>query len=78
MIVMAGIVQAMVRVTDLETRVILMPFDYLGFFLLKVLILVIIIRFSPDFTINSEVKGNVVHMTGINSAGHEAFIYLIA
>lgn len=71
LVVMCCLQTALYWSTELWVRLPIMTLDYLGFFTIKVLLFMIIRKFSGELTITSEIIGNFIHMAAVNASGHE-------
>jgi hypothetical protein len=77
MFIMCFVVTLMFRMTGVVARLTFMCCNYMGFFLMRVILFLILRRFTPTFTIKSVIKGDFVEMIAVNQNEHEVFRYKI-
>lgn len=71
LVVMCSVQTALYWTKSLWARLPIAVLDYLGFFSIKILLFMIIRKFSGELTITSEIIGNFIHMAAVNASGHE-------
>ena len=77
LLIMSVVFVMFMRVTGLTAKIVVMPISYIGFFTIRVLLFMILRRFSPTFTMKSVLSGPDLLLVGVNMKGHEVFTYVV-
>ena len=73
----AIISSALLRLVDYDIRIYVLPFNYVAFLISKLILFMIIRKFTPEFVLESAVEGKELHLIGLNSAGYELFRFKV-
>lgn len=65
------------QLTKFNTRLIFLPINYLALYSLKVDLFLIICKFTPVYTVHSQVQNNSVYLSALTESGREQFSFYV-
>jgi len=65
------------QLTKFNARLIFLPINYLALYSLKVDLFLIICKFTPVYTVHSQVQNNSVYLSALTESGREQFSFYV-